>query len=86
MNTVDPDTAPAAPDQRWLTPGVAGIGTASFLADVGHEVLTAALGASGQNRHRGDPTTCRRRGSSVVAPPGVLPPPGVSPPGLRSSS
>ena len=39
--------------ERWLGPGVAGIGTASFLADVGHEIpsallpnlLTATLGA-----------------------------------------
>jgi hypothetical protein len=31
------------PRQRWLGPGVAGIGTASFLADVGHEVPTALL-------------------------------------------
>ena len=30
-------------DARWLTPGVAGIGTASFLADAGHEVPTALL-------------------------------------------
>jgi hypothetical protein len=30
-------------ERRWLTPGVAGIGTASFLADVGHEVPTALL-------------------------------------------
>jgi MFS family permease len=29
--------------ERWLGPGVAGIGTASFLADVGHEVPTALL-------------------------------------------
>jgi len=44
MSTADPGTTPAAaPDQRWLTPGVAGIGTASFLADVGHEVPTALL-------------------------------------------
>ena len=27
----------------WLTPGVRGIGTASFLADVGHEIPTALL-------------------------------------------
>ena len=27
--------------ERWLGPGVAGIGTASFLADVGHEIPTA---------------------------------------------
>ncbi|MFJ8637388.1 MFS transporter [Streptomyces sp. NPDC093568] len=33
-----------APEQeRWLTPGVRGIGTASFLADVGHEIPTALL-------------------------------------------
>ncbi|MFD9411713.1 MFS transporter [Streptomyces sp. NPDC059989] len=41
------DTAPpadTAPDQdRWLTPGVKGIGSASFLADVGHEIPTALL-------------------------------------------
>jgi MFS family permease len=29
--------------QGWLSPGVAGIGAASFLADVGHEVPTALL-------------------------------------------
>ena len=29
--------------ERWLTPGVAGIGTASLLADLGHEVPTALL-------------------------------------------
>jgi MFS family permease len=29
--------------ERWLGPGVAGIGTASFLADVGHELPTALL-------------------------------------------
>jgi hypothetical protein len=28
---------------EWLTPGVKGIGAASFLADVGHEVPTALL-------------------------------------------
>lgn len=28
---------------RWLTPGVKGIGSASFLADVGHEIPTALL-------------------------------------------
>ncbi|WP_329553680.1 MFS transporter [Streptomyces sp. NBC_00696] len=42
------ETAPPAdhnaPDQeQWLTPGVRGIGTASFLADVGHEIPTALL-------------------------------------------
>ena len=30
-------------EQPWLTRGVAGIGTASFLADVGHEIPTALL-------------------------------------------
>jgi MFS family permease len=30
-------------DGRWLTPGVRGIGTASFLSDVGHEIPTALL-------------------------------------------
>jgi MFS family permease len=29
--------------EGWLTPGVAGIGTASLLADVGHEIPTALL-------------------------------------------
>jgi len=29
--------------ERWLGPGVAGIGSASFLADVGHEIPTALL-------------------------------------------
>jgi len=35
-------TAPAEAEQ-WLTPGVKGIGTASLLADLGHEVPTALL-------------------------------------------
>jgi MFS family permease len=35
--------ANTTPQQRWLGPGVAGIGTASFLADVGHEIPTALL-------------------------------------------
>ena len=31
-------------DRRpWMTPGVGGIGTASFLADVGHEVPTSLM-------------------------------------------
>ncbi|KUL38193.1 MFS transporter [Streptomyces sp. NRRL F-4489] len=38
----DPPAAPA-PEGRWLTPGVRGIGAASFLADVGHEIPTALL-------------------------------------------
>ena len=36
-------TNPTTVDKRWLGPGVAGIGTASFLADVGHEIPTALL-------------------------------------------
>jgi MFS family permease len=36
------DTAEAARG-RWMSPGLAGIGFASFLADVGHEVPTALL-------------------------------------------
>jgi hypothetical protein len=36
---------PAGPSERrgWMTPGVRGIGTASFFADVGHEVPTALM-------------------------------------------
>lgn len=30
-------------DERWFGPGVAGIGSASFLADVGHEIPTSLL-------------------------------------------
>ncbi|WP_261560638.1 MFS transporter [Frankia tisae] len=38
------DTTEAPADRRpWLTPGVGGIGAASFLADVGHEVPTALM-------------------------------------------
>jgi hypothetical protein len=33
----------AETSERWLTPGVRGIGAASFLADVGHEIPTALL-------------------------------------------
>jgi MFS family permease len=33
----------AESSERWLTPGVRGIGAASFLADVGHEIPTALL-------------------------------------------
>ena len=31
----------AETSERWLTAGVRGIGAASFLADVGHEIPTA---------------------------------------------
>ena len=36
-------TLDSADDVEWMTPGVRGIGTASFLADVGHEIPTALL-------------------------------------------
>jgi MFS family permease len=36
------ETAPEA-RERWLTPGVGGIGAASLLADLGHEIPTALL-------------------------------------------
>ncbi len=40
----DQQTDDAAAERRpWLTPGVGGIGTASFLADVGHEIPTALI-------------------------------------------
>ena len=32
-----------APEQPWLTRGVGSIGMASFLSDVGHEMVTAVL-------------------------------------------
>jgi len=42
--SVDPPIATAeAAEARWLTPGVGGIGVASLLADLGHEVPTALL-------------------------------------------
>src|SRR4029450_6595351 len=31
------------PRERWLSPGVAGIGAASLLSDTGHEIPTALL-------------------------------------------
>ncbi|WSA74562.1 MFS transporter [Streptomyces sp. NBC_01799] len=41
--TPDSDRSSIPEQERWLTPGVRGIGTASFLADVGHEIPTALL-------------------------------------------
>src|SRR5713226_1744346 len=43
MTQVDPtsETTTMQESPKWLTPGVRGIGIASFLADVGHEVPTA---------------------------------------------
>lgn len=44
MTTDDEEKAEAAgTDGAWFGPGVAGIGTASFFADVGHEIPTALL-------------------------------------------
>lgn len=37
------EPSPTPPTSTWLTPGVRGIGAASFLADVGHEIPTALL-------------------------------------------
>jgi MFS family permease len=36
-------TNPTTANERWLSPGVAGIGTASLLSDAGHEIPTALL-------------------------------------------
>ncbi|MGP3980574.1 MFS transporter [Streptomyces sp. KR80] len=41
--TAPPSDQTALDEARWLTPGVRGIGSASFLADVGHEIPTALL-------------------------------------------
>ncbi|KUL31883.1 MFS transporter [Streptomyces regalis] len=41
--TAPPADQRAVDQEKWLTPGVRGIGSASFLADVGHEIPTALL-------------------------------------------
>ena len=41
--TIDMTDPRTATEEHWLTPGVRGIGAASFLADVGHEIPTALL-------------------------------------------
>ena len=41
--TADPEVTARPSTPRWFSPGVAGIGGASLLADVGHEVPTALL-------------------------------------------
>ncbi|MDQ0992094.1 MFS transporter [Streptomyces sp. V3I7] len=41
--TAQPVDQSTAQEEQWLTPGVRGIGSASFLADVGHEIPTALL-------------------------------------------
>jgi MFS family permease len=43
MNAIVPPGGGAPDGSRWLTPGVKGIGSASLLADVGHEIPTALL-------------------------------------------
>ncbi len=45
VSTTDPVADAASPlsDQAWLTPGVRGIGLASLLSDLGHEIPTALL-------------------------------------------
>jgi MFS family permease len=43
MNEIVPPTGAARDGDQWLTPGVKGIGSASFLADVGYEIPTALL-------------------------------------------
>ena len=39
----EPGEVSSGARQPWLTPGVGGIDSASFLADVGHEVPTALM-------------------------------------------
>ena len=39
----EPAVKDLAPESRWLKPGVAGIGLASFFSDAGHEISTALL-------------------------------------------
>lgn len=42
----DPERRPEAPGEereRWLTPGVLGVGSASMLSDTGHEMVTSLL-------------------------------------------
>lgn len=41
--TTTPASTPEHAEQTWLTPGVRGIGGASLLADVGHEIPTSLL-------------------------------------------
>jgi MFS family permease len=43
VETVAAKAEEGARDERWLTPGVGAIGTASLLADLGHEIPTALL-------------------------------------------
>lgn len=43
MTDSSPSSDTTLDQEKWLTPGVKGIGSASFLADVGHEIPTALL-------------------------------------------
>ena len=43
METVSVEGHEGSRDERWLTPGVGAIGSASLLADLGHEIPTALL-------------------------------------------
>lgn len=43
MTDSSPPSDTTLDQEKWLTPGVKGIGSASFLADVGHEIPTALL-------------------------------------------
>ena len=43
MDTVAVEAEEGGRDERWLTPGVGAIGTASLLADLGHEIPSALL-------------------------------------------
>lgn len=43
METAAVEAKEGVGDERWLTPGVGAIGTASLLADFGHEIPTALL-------------------------------------------
>jgi MFS family permease len=41
----DPQAEPPSDDGRWLSPGVGGVGLASFFSDSGHEIATSVLPA-----------------------------------------
>lgn len=44
MSGADPSAIEEpSPERPWFTPGVRGIGFASLLADIGHEIPTALL-------------------------------------------
>jgi hypothetical protein len=39
----DPPAGPGQEPERWLSPGVAGVGAASLFSDAGHEMATSVL-------------------------------------------